>query len=224
MKPRIKLAESKTPDGLPLSLHEQDGDFSMSLGGQELMHSRASASELYLGSVGVEHLYRTKAPRILIGGLGLGFTLKTVLERLDAEAIVEVIELMPLVAEWNRDHLSELNGNLLDDPRVHLQINDVKRVIRKSHPNHYDAIILDVDNGPRGMVSETNNSLYSRKGLRAARSALKPGGRLAVWSAGEDEYFHERMERAQCRVQVVPAKVHERAKRAAYSIYVGDRV
>jgi len=96
-------------------------------------------------------------------------------------------------------------------------------VIRKADPNTYDAIILDVDNGPRGMVSDSNQSLYSRKGMRAARSAMKPGGRISVWSAGEDEFFFERMERAEFRVRTVPVKTHERAKRAAYRIFVGDR-
>ncbi len=204
-------------------LHEQDGDYAISFGGQELMHSRASASELLLGEIAVQKLWKTPKAHVLVGGLGLGFSLKTVLKSLQPDARVHVVELIPEVAEWNRDFLRGLNGDLLDDPRIHLEIADVKSVIRKANPNTYDAILLDVDNGPRGMVKESNNSLYSRKGMRSARTALKPGGRIAVWSAGEDEFFHERMERAEYRVRAIPAKVHENAKRAAYCIYVGDR-
>ena len=204
-------------------LHEQDGDYSISFGGQELMHSRASASELLLGEIAVQKLWKTPKAHILVGGLGLGFSLLTVLKAVQPDAIVHVVELIPEVADWNRDFLRDLNGNLLDDPRVKLEIADVKTVIRKANPNTYDSILLDVDNGPRGMVKDSNNSLYSRKGMRAARTALKPGGRVAVWSAGEDEFFHERMERAEFHVRSIPAKVHENAKRAAYRIYVGDR-
>lgn len=223
MKPRIKLAESESPDGKPMILHEQDGDFAISFGGQELMHSRASASELLLGETTVQKLGKTPKAHILVGGLGLGFSLRAVLHAIQPDACVHVVELIPEIAEWNRSLLRGLNGALLDDRRVHLEIADVKAVIRKAHPNTYDAILLDVDNGPRGMVRDSNNSLYSRKGMRSARTALKPGGRVTVWSAGEDEFFHERMERAEFRVRVIPAKVHENAKRAAYRIYVGDR-
>ncbi|MGB0415588.1 MAG: spermidine synthase [Coraliomargarita sp.] len=224
MKPRIKLAESTTPDGAPMALYEHDGAFSISFQGQELMHSGASASELRLGELGVERLSEEGSPRVLIGGLGLGFTLQTTLSGLGPEARVDVAELLQQVIDWNRDHLQAVNGGLVDDPRVNLLVADAVQLIRKANPNTYDAMILDVDNGPTGMVKPSNGSLYSVKGLHSVRSALKPGGRVVFWSACEDQYFKKRLGYVGFRVGVVPAKVHERAKRAAYRIYIGDRV
>ncbi len=223
MKARNKLAESTTPDGAPMALYEHDGHYSISFQGQELMHSDASASELRLGELGIEQLEPEGAPRILIGGLGLGFTLKSTLAGLGPDARLDVAELVPKVVEWNREYLGSLNGELVDDPRVSLIVGDAVAHIRKAPPNTYDALILDVDNGPTGMVKPSNGSLYSQKGLYACKTALKAGGRVVFWSAGEDQYFKARMGRVGFRVGVVPAKVHERAKRAAYRIYIGDK-
>jgi spermidine synthase len=226
MKPRILLAESTTPDGAPMSLYEHDGAFSISFKGQELMHSKASASELLLGKMGIERLAKQQLQpqaRVMIGGLGLGFTLRTVLAGLSAEAQVDVVELMPKVVEWNLEFLQDLNGALLDDPRVNLIEDDAVKRIREGATHTYDAMILDVDNGPTGMVKESNNSLYSFSGLRAVRKMLKPGGRAAFWSAGDDPHFKARMEKVGFRVGHIRAKVHERSKRAAYVIYVADR-
>jgi spermidine synthase len=226
MKPRTRLAEATTPDGLVLSLFEHDGDFSMSLNGQELMHSRASASEELLGTLGVERLVgKPDGPepfRILVGGLGLGFTLRSVLEACSEDGRVDVVELIPEVIDWNRTHLKELNGFLLDDSRVEIHLADVGAVIREAGKSAYDAILLDVDNGPVAMVKKTNKSLYSSAGIRSIRAALKPGGRAVLWSAGPDKAFAERLEQAGFQVRAVPAKVHERAKRAAYVLYVAD--
>ena len=160
---------------------------------------------------------------MLIGGLGLGFTLKSTLAGLGPEARVDVAELVPKVVEWNREYLQKLNGGLVDDPRVTMLLGDAVAHIRKTPPNSYDALILDVDNGPTGMVKPSNSSLYSQKGLYAVKTALKAGGRVVFWSAGEDQYFKSRLGRVGFRVGVVPAKVHERAKRAAYRIYIGDK-
>lgn len=206
-----------------MSLYEHDGAYSISFQGQELMHSGASASELRLGELGVENFSKDAKPRVFIGGLGLGFTLKTTLAGLGTDARVEVAELLQQVVDWNREYLGELNGGSLDDPRVSVLIGDAVQHIRKVPANTYDAMILDVDNGPTGMVKPSNSSLYSQKGLYAVKTALKPGGRVVFWSAGEDQYFKARMGRVGFRVGVVPAKVHERAKRAAYRIYVGDK-
>lgn len=224
MKPRSKIAESFTPDGLPMSLYEHDGTYSISFNGQELMHSKACASELLLGELGVEHLASTDAPRIMIGGLGLGFTLRSALAGLDPNAQVQVVELLPKVVEWNREYLHTINGSLLEDPRVTVTIADAVPVIRKAHSNYYDALILDVDNGPSGMVKASNNSLYSHNGLRTVLHALKPGGRATFWSAGEDPHFKMRLKQRGFRVGGVRAKVHYRAKRAAYMIYIADKV
>ena len=224
MKPRSKLAESFTPDGLPMSLYEHDGTYSISFNGQELMHSKACASELLLGELGVEHLASTDAPRIVIGGLGLGFILRSALAGLGPNAQVQVVEFLSKVVEWNREYLYTINGSLLEDPRVSVVIADAVQVIRKAHSNYYDALILDVDNGPSGMVKASNNSLYSHNGLRTVLHALKLGGRATFWSAGEDPHFKMRLKQRGFRIGGVRAKVHERAKRAAYIIYTADKV
>lgn len=222
MKPRIKLAGSVTPDGAPMTLYEHDDAYSISFKGQELMHSKASASELLLGKLGVERLGRGTSARVMVGGLGLGFTLRGVLDELGAEAQVEVVELLPQVVQWNREFLRDLNGALLDDPRVKVIEADAVATIRAGRSHSYDAIILDVDNGPTGMVKASNNSLYSHRGLRAVRKLLKVGGRAAYWSAGTDPHFKARIEAVGFQAGVIPAKVHERAKRPAYVIYVAD--
>lgn len=222
MKPRILLAESTTPDGATMSLYEHDGGYNISFRGQELMHSKASASELLLAKLGVERLHKTPDARVLIGGLGLGFSLRAALDGLGADAKVDVVELVPQVVKWNREYLRDLNGRLLDDPRVKVIEGDAVHFIREGESHSYDAMILDIDNGPTGMVKASNNSLYSHRGLRAVRKLLKSGGRAAYWSAGDDPHFKARMQKVGFRVGHIPAKVHERSKRAAYVIYVAD--
>lgn len=222
MKPQILLAVSTTPDGAPMSLYEHDGDYSISFRGQELMHSKASASELLLGKIGIERIARSPGARVMIGGLGLGFTLRTVLEGLGEDAQVDVVELVPQVVEWNREWLRDLNGALLDDPRVNIIVGDAVQHIRTGEPHTYHAMILDVDNGPTGMVKASNNSLYSHSGLRSVRRLLQAGGRAAFWSAGDDPHFKARIQKVGFRLGHIRAKVHERAKRAAYAIYVAD--
>lgn len=220
MKTRIKLAESKTREGGTLSLHQHDGAFSISFNGKELMHSKATASETLLGRLGIARLERGAANRILIGGLGLGFTLKSILKAMGPETRVEVAELVPAVIAWNRSHLQSLNGKLLDDPRVEIRTADVARLIRKAPPETYDAIVLDVDNGPVAMVAANNASLYSVPGIRSMREALKPGGRFVVWSAGPDAKFEARLNRMHLKFKAVPAKLYEQAKRDIYRLYV----
>lgn len=222
MKPRIKLAETRTPDGNLLSLYAHDGAWSMSLNGAELMHSKASASERLLGELGAERVHHDRPGRILIGGLGLGFTLQTVLETVASQVSVDVVELLPEVVAWNRDHLQELNGPYLEDSRVRVLTGDVAAVIREAHEGSYDAIILDIDNGPVALVSAENRWLYSSKGLKAVRRALSARGRAVLWSASPDKAFENRLRQLGFKVKGVPAKVHERAKRPAYLLYVAD--
>ena len=224
MKPHIKLAETKTPDGGTMSLFEHDGDFSISLDGAEIMHSRASTSEELLGELGVQRLDRKKESRVLVGGLGLGCTLRTALKYSSDKTTVEVAELLPAMEEWNRNYMQSLNGSLVDDPRVEIRIQNASHLIRNAKPGTYDSIMLDVDNGPVAQVAKNNSSLYSNTGLRAIRSALKTKGRVIFWSAGPEPMFEPRFRRVGFKVKAVPAKVHERAKRAAYMLYVGDRL
>ena len=221
MKPRVSLAESITPTGV-MKLVEHDGAYAISLGGQEVMHSRANASECLLGSLGVARMKRSEVGRVLIGGLGLGFTLKSALESVGNETIIEVAEMIPEVIEWNRTHLKHLNGSLLDDSRVRVREADVLHLLREAEPKTYDAILLDVDNGPMPMVSEGNAALYSRKGIRSICRALKSDGRIVFWSAGPDQKFENRLDKAGLEVESVRAKAHEGAKSPSYLLYVAE--
>ena len=205
-----------------MALYEHDGKYCISYAGQELMHSGANASEILLGEIGVELLEHDASARILIGGLGLGFTLRSVLASTGPNVVVELIELLPKIVSWNREYLKSLNGELLDDPRLEIHTTDVVGYVRKAERARYDVILLDVDNGPVAMVSETNVSLYSNTGLRWLRGSLKPAGRAVFWSAGPDLRFEDRLKRAGFRVSKVPAKVHAGSKRAAYLLYVAN--
>ena len=205
-----------------MALYEHDGKYCISYAGQELMHSGANASEILLGEIGVELLEHDATARILIGGLGLGFTLRSVLAGTGPNVVVELIELLPEIVSWNREYLKSLNGELLDDPRLEIHTTDVVGYVRKAERARYDVILLDVDNGPVAMVSETNVSLYSNTGLRWLRGSLKPEGRAVFWSAGPDLRFEDRLKRAGFRVSKVPAKVHAGSKRAAYLLYVAN--
>ena len=222
MKPKIKLAESKIASGGTMALYSHDGSFSMSIDGQELMHSEACASERLMGTLGVEKIELDVRPRILIGGLGLGFTLRSVVDAVGPEADIDVAELVPEVIEWNRTYLKDLNGELLDREGIDVFVEDVSEVIRKAKAD-FDTIIVDVDNGPVAMVAASNVSLYSNTGLKRVWGALKKGGRAVFWSAKQDQAFEQRLKRAGFKVQAIPAKVHARAKRAAYMLYVADR-
>ncbi|MDG2256443.1 MAG: hypothetical protein P8L49_15975 [Opitutaceae bacterium] len=223
MKPRIKLAETKTPDGGALALFEQDNTYSITYKGQQLMHSKMSASEELLGRLGLDRIDHKLPSRILVGGLGLGYTLRTVMEGSSADAQIDTAELMPEVVDWNRTFLNTLNGSFLDDPRANILTEDVGKIIRGASANTYDTILLDVDNGPIAMVDTSNNSLYSHFGLRSIRNALKENGRAVVWSAQADPRFEKRLRKADFKVKAVPAKTHPGAKRAAYMLYVADR-
>ncbi len=165
--------------------------------------------------------------KILIGGLGLGFSLKRVLQCVGLNAQVHVAELIPEVVAWNREFLRDLNGALLEDARVEVFIEDVYQIIRRSAANcHYDAIILDVDNGPNAMVQKQNTRLYDRHGFNRISKALSssPPGRVTFWSAVEDRPFAHRLAQSGFKVEAHAAKSHERAKRAAHTIYVGEKL
>jgi len=224
VKPRYKLDEATTVGGDKLALFEQDGMYSISCNGQELMHSKANASELLLGEVGVAKIQAGNAARVLVGGLGLGFTLQAALEKTGSDTTVEVVELLPEVVEWNRSHLKDLNDAAVEDPRVEVRVMDAGKLIREAKPQTYDSIMLDLDNGPVAMVAKENASMYSVEGIRRINTILKPKGRVVFWSAGKDPKFANRLSRNGFRVKAVPAKVHERAKRAAYMLYVGDKI
>ncbi len=223
MKPFRTLAEMRTPDGSRLTLHEHDGEHFMKLNGRQLMSTSSTASELLLADQACARLVPGEAASMLIGGLGLGFTLQRVLEKVGPDARVDVSELLPEVVQWNRDLLASVNGKLLQDQRVHVLIADVFAVIRRAGPARYDAIILDVDNGPTSFVQTKNSRIYDRRGLGLIRRALKPGGRVAFWSAVDEPEFQRGLMRAGFAVESYPAKAHERARQSPHRIYVAER-
>jgi spermidine synthase len=223
MKPHLKLAETTAPDGMRLSLHSHDNHFCIRANGQELMHSAAVASEIQLGELSVENT-GGRASRILIGGLGLGFTLKGALAKGGRLLKIDVVELFPAVVEWNKTFLVSLNGHLLSDPRVTTVIGDVGAVVARTKSATYDAIALDIDNGPTAFVQAYNGENYRGSGIQRLLSALKPGGRAAIWSAKPDLSFERKLKAAGLSVRVVEAKLYATAKRATYTIYLADKM
>jgi len=195
MIPWIELDRASLPMGGELRLMRRGHEFSIKLGVAELMTSRLNASEAALATLAAEKLKDRPKPRVLIGGLGMGFTLRAALSAFGAEARIVVAELVPAVVRWARGPMADLFGGSLDDRRVELIEADVAALIRRARPP-YDAILLDVDNGPEGMTQSANDHLYSMRGLAAARAALCPGGVLAVWSQGPDHAFAKRFEKA----------------------------
>lgn len=221
MKPFQTLAKVRSPDGSFISLHEHDGEHYIKHNGRQLMSTIATVSELVLADLGCRQIRNLKAPRVLIGGLGLGFTLKRVLEIAGPDAVVHVSEILPEVVSWNRDFLEKVNGALLRDPRVTVLPEDVFKVMRESKGEPYDAILLDVDHTPSSWVQVQNFRLYERAGFTAVTQALKPGGLVAYWSAGDEPEFAHRLRRAGFGVQTYEAKAHPTAKRAVHRIYLG---
>ena len=198
MNPRVQIAAAKTPSGGELALYRHGDDFSITINGQELMHSRQHESELELARLGCAHLSGahpsgahptgSKAPRILIGGLGMGFTLRQALDLLCPRARVVVAELSPVIVHWNHHYFGGLNNHPLGDERVTLAVGDVVDLISRSR-DRFDAILLDIDNGPDALSAPLNHRLYGPAGLRACRGALRERGRLAVWSAAASPKF-----------------------------------
>jgi spermidine synthase len=200
-----------------------DGSYAIRLNGQNLMNSARAASELLLGELAVAGLADQPAPSVLIGGLGLGFSLQSVLARTGPGATVHVAELIPQVVDWNREFLTAVNGTLVDDPRVTVFTDDVWNLLAHTTCDRYDALVLDIDNGPTAMVHQPNARLYNPKGIRLMLRVLKPGGRAAIWSAAPDHAFADRLAQAGFRVQAIAAKLYASAKRYGCTIYIADK-
>jgi spermidine synthase len=206
--PWVQLDSAKTPDGQQeLRLKRRGSEFSIMLGTNELMNSRLSGSEQALAKLSCQRIADHRRPRMLIGGLGMGFTLRAALAELGNDASIVVAELVPTVVAWARGQMAEVFGGCLDDPRVTVEETNVGQLIR-SEPAAWDAILLDVDNGPQGIVHKSNDALYSLQGLGAARTALKPGGVLAVWSQGPDGGFTRRLKQAGFAVEEINTRAN----------------
>ena len=222
MIPWSLLDTAKVPGGGELRLKQRGAEFAIMLGTDELMNSRLSGSEQALATIACERIRDRKAPRVLIGGLGMGFTLRAALATLRMDARIVVAELVPAVVVWARGPMAEVFGDSLTDPRVNIREADVGDLIR-SGASAYDAILLDVDNGPEGLTRKTNDALYDLKGLGAARAALRPGGILAVWSSGQNPKFTWRLRKAGFEVEEVSARANGSRGGARHVIWIATR-
>jgi spermidine synthase len=205
----------------PLRLKRRGGEFSIMLGANELMNSRLSGSEEALARLTIERL-RVGTPRVLIGGLGMGFTLRAALPLLPADSAVTVAEIVPTVVAWGRGPLAMLHAGSLDDPRVRIVEQDVATLVGHA-PRAWDAILLDVDNGPEGLSRRANDALYDAAGLRAAFEALAPGGIVSVWSSGRDPAFTGRLRRAGFSVEEIGVRAGRAKRGARHLIWLATR-
>ena len=222
MKPRELLAAAIVPDGQELRLFRRGEDFMIMLAGNELMSSRMSGSEEALALMTCDRLRSRPAPHVLIGGYGMGFTLRAALEALPARATVTVSELVPEIIAWARGPMAKITAGCLDDPRVEVAHGDVAALIRHARGT-YDAILLDVDNGPDGLTRLANDQLYSSDGLAHAQRALTPGGLLAIWSAGEDVAFTRRLNASGFVVEQVDVRARSNGKGPRHTIWLAKR-
>lgn len=222
MKPKITIATALTQDGGKMVLYQHDRDFSIEINGQDLMNSRQHESELELAKLGCAHLAANKAPSILIGGLGLGYTLRQVLDMLSLQAEVVVAELMSAVVEWNREFLRELNGRSLEDDRVVIKTGDIVELISRSK-GRFDAILLDIDNGPSAMTNSGNARLYDFEGIMACRHALRKQGCLAVWSAEPSKKFEQLLMNCHFHVRRFRVPAYKGSKSQSHFVWVASK-
>ena len=222
MIPWSLVDTAQVPGGGELRLKQRGAEFSIMLGQNELMNSRLSGSEEALATIACERIRDRKAPRILIGGLGMGFTLRAALAALGPAARIVVAELVPAVVAWARGPMAEVFADSLSDPRVSIREADVGHLIG-SETSAFDAILLDVDNGPEGLTRKTNDALYDLKGLNAARVALRPRGVLAVWSSKQNPKFTWRLGKAGFAVEEVRARANGSRGGARHVIWIATR-
>ena len=225
MLPRETIATAAVPGGDTLTLVSHGRDFVVMLGRDELMGTRMQFSEEQLAILTLERISATRA-RVLIGGYGLGFTFRAALERLPAGGSVTVAEVVPDILDWARGPLAHLTGDSLDDPRGEVIIADVAALIDDAIDGttaKYDAILLDVDNGPDGIVRDANDRLYTRTGIGKARDALKPGGVLAVWSAAPDPAFTRRLRDSGMAVEERTVRARPNNKGPRHTIWFAEK-
>ena len=221
MKPFERLGEARTPDGTLLEFFRHDGAYLIRANGIELMSTRRHLSEDKLAEVACAALKATPRARVLIGGLGLGFTLRAALGQLGKDAEVVVAELMAEVIAWNAEPTYELSAEAMRDPRVRVIHDDVFKVLR-TNPGGFDAIMLDTDNGPDGMLMSENAPLYSKRGIGFTMAALRPGGVIVYWSVAEDRSFEGMLQRAKLSVESIRVRAHDTAG-PIHTLYVARR-
>lgn len=228
VKPYVQLAEARLRDGTVFSLHTHDGKFYLKNDRRELMSTALTYSEQLLAELGCAALLegmpsRPKHPRVLIGGLGMGFTLKRTLELVGGPATVEVAELVPEIVEWNRTFLAEHNGPILADERTRIYRGDLFDCLAERGKAAYDAILIDIDDGPDMLITQGNARLYSPGFLARIRDALAPGGCVAYWLAIPNADFVRSLNKAGFVVEEHLAKPHANSKRPRHRIYVARR-
>ena len=223
MIPWRLLDRAGVPGGsAELQLHARGEEFSIRVDGQELMNSRVYSKTDALSEIGCARVRDRRRARVLIGGLGMGYALATALAALERDAEVVVSELVPSVVAWNQSWLGHLAGHPLKDPRVTVRQADVGLVLKQS-PGAYDAVLLDVDNGPEGLTRRENDRLYAPAGLRVARAALRPQGVLGIWSAGPRAGFARRLQAARFEVEEIPITARGGGRGARHVLWLATR-
>lgn len=222
MQPRELIDTAPIPGGQELKLYRRGGDHMIVLDRNELMSSRMSGSEKALAVLTLDRLKDVGNPHLLIGGYGMGFTLRAALAQMGPGGRITLAELVPQIIAWARGPMVELAAGCLDDPRVRLVEGDVAALIA-SAPGSYDAILLDVDNGPDGLTTPGNDRLYSAAGLATAKAALKPGGILAIWSAAPDVAFTRRLRDTGFLVEEVAVKARDNGKGPRHVIWFATK-
>jgi spermidine synthase len=223
MRPWTLLGTATVPgEGAPLRLMQRGDEFVIMAGTNPLMNSRMSGSEEDLATLSWARIAGRKSPHVLIGGLGMGFTLRAALAAMPDDVRITVAEIVPEIVTWARGPLAHIFAGCLDDPRVTIDVSDVGRVIT-AQTAAYDAILLDVDNGPEGLSRDGNDKLYSLAGLSKSRAALKPGGVLAVWSAHPDSKFTKRLSETGFQVDEISVRERHGKKGARHTIWLATR-
>ncbi len=219
MKPFELLDQTISPDGSVMKLVRRDDEYFILADGATLMSSRMHGSEESLAALACERARTLPHASVLIGGLGMGFTLRATLDLLAPEAAVHVSELIPAVIEWNRGPLGPLAGNPLQDHRARVAVEDVAAMLA-AHPASFDAVLLDVDNGPAAFTTTANSALYGDRGIAAAFASLKPNGVLAIWAARDDRKFTQRLRAACFHVHVHHVRARAKQRGPRHTIYV----